>query len=168
MFITFLSLNIYAIYVLLVIIYCLMWLKIILVFILFHLKKRPNISRTRDIKHINDEFVSHKHASFENVNGWTGVWMIVMFYQLFGLSFWWHPFTAEWAEWESLHFEHSSLYIVICVVFTPRWIFSSSSGHPIRRWEQIERNLKGDPLLSKWCNAFRSVNMKIIPFPPNK
>ncbi len=29
---------------------------------------------------------------------WIGVdylWIIMMFYQLFGLSFWWHPFTAE-------------------------------------------------------------------------
>ncbi len=31
-------------------------------------------------------------------NWWTGLdylWIIVMFYQLFGLSFWRHPFTAE-------------------------------------------------------------------------
>ncbi len=32
----------------------------------------------------------------QDVNWWTGVvWIIVMFYQLFGLSFWRHPFTAE-------------------------------------------------------------------------
>ncbi len=32
----------------------------------------------------------------QNINWWTGVvWFIVMFYQLFGLSFWRHPFTAE-------------------------------------------------------------------------
>ncbi len=31
-----------------------------------------------------------------DVNCWTGVvWIIVMLYQLFGLSFWRHPFTAE-------------------------------------------------------------------------
>ncbi len=26
---------------------------------------------------------------------WWYLWIIVMLYQLFGLSFWWHPFTAE-------------------------------------------------------------------------
>ncbi len=33
----------------------------------------------------------------QEVNWWTGVvlWIVVMFYQLFGLSFWRHPFTAE-------------------------------------------------------------------------
>ncbi len=32
----------------------------------------------------------------EDITWWTGVvWIIVMFYQLFGLSFWRHPFTAE-------------------------------------------------------------------------
>ncbi len=33
----------------------------------------------------------------QDINWWTGVvWIIVMFfYQVFGLSFWWHPFTAE-------------------------------------------------------------------------
>ncbi len=31
-----------------------------------------------------------------DINWWTGVvWIIVMFYQLFDLSFWRHPFTAE-------------------------------------------------------------------------
>ncbi len=32
----------------------------------------------------------------QNINRWTGVvWITVMFYQLFGLLFWRHPFTAE-------------------------------------------------------------------------
>ncbi len=34
----------------------------------------------------------------QDINWWTGVdylWITVMFYQLFGLSFWRHPFTAE-------------------------------------------------------------------------
>ncbi len=35
-------------------------------------------------------------STSQNVNCWTGVvWIIVCFYQLFGLSFWRHPFTAE-------------------------------------------------------------------------
>ncbi len=34
--------------------------------------------------------------TLQDVNRWTGVvWIIVMFYQLFGLSFWRHPFSAE-------------------------------------------------------------------------
>ncbi len=32
----------------------------------------------------------------QDITWWTGVvWIIVMFYQLFRLSFWRHPFTAE-------------------------------------------------------------------------
>ncbi len=47
-FLFFLSLNIcYVIYVLLWIKYWLMWFEILLVFILFKFKKRPNISRIR-------------------------------------------------------------------------------------------------------------------------
>ncbi len=48
--------------------------------------------------------------SFSDVN-WTGVvWIIVMFLQLFGLSFWRHPFTAEHPLLSSdaiLHFSKS-------------------------------------------------------------
>ncbi len=34
--------------------------------------------------------------SLHDINWWTEVvWITVMFYQLFGLSFWRHPFTAE-------------------------------------------------------------------------
>ncbi len=29
---------------------------------------------------------------------WSGADYLWCFYQLFGLSFWWHPFTAEWAS----------------------------------------------------------------------
>ncbi len=56
-----------------------------------------------------DGFVS----SSRDVNWWTGVvWIIVMFYQLFGLSFWRHPFTAKihfWASDAMLHFSKSVL-----------------------------------------------------------
>ncbi len=32
----------------------------------------------------------------QDINWWTGeVWIIMMFYQLFGLSFWRHPFTTD-------------------------------------------------------------------------
>ncbi len=52
-------------------------------------------------KHLNDGFVScivcyMQLLASQEINWWTGeVWIIVMFYQLFGLSFWRHPFTAE-------------------------------------------------------------------------
>ncbi len=41
------------------------------------------------LKHLNDGFVSYKHTAF----GCCG--LLWSFYQLFGLSFWRHPFTAE-------------------------------------------------------------------------
>ncbi len=50
---------------------------------------------------ILDLFLSNNHLfSSQDVNWWTGVvWitcgLLWCFYQLFGLSFWWHPFTAE-------------------------------------------------------------------------
>ncbi len=53
-----------------------------------------------------DTFVSYKHACFlsQDVNWWTGVvWITVMFYQLFGLSFWRHPFTASSYAFEMIH-----------------------------------------------------------------
>ncbi len=68
------------------------------------------------------------------------MWITVMFYQLFGLSFWRHPFTAEWAEWESLHFEHSSHYIVICVVFTPRWIKKKKKSIHLQAIQYVDEN----------------------------
>ncbi len=45
------------------------------------------------VKHYNDGFVSYNHT---DINWWTGVVLITSgllwcFYQLFGLSFWWHP-----------------------------------------------------------------------------
>ncbi len=51
----------------------------------------------------------------QDVNWWTGVVLITCgllwcFYQLFGLSFWRHPFTAEdhcWANYVMLHFSKS-------------------------------------------------------------
>ncbi len=53
-------------------------------------------------KHLNDGFVSYKHTALDiqDINWWTGVMWITCgllwcFYQLFGLSFWRHPFTAE-------------------------------------------------------------------------
>ncbi len=51
---------------------------------------------------LNDEFVHCKHVTFtsQDVNCWTGdMWIVCellwCFNQLFGLSFWRHPFTAE-------------------------------------------------------------------------
>ncbi len=59
-------------------------------------------SNSLKLKHINDRFVSYGHTVFasQDVNWWTGVvWvtygLLLCFYQLFGLSFWRHPFTAE-------------------------------------------------------------------------
>ncbi len=50
------------------------------------------------LKRFNDGFVSSKHT--QDINWWIGVvWipcgLLWCFYQLFGLSFWRHPFTAE-------------------------------------------------------------------------
>ncbi len=51
-------------------------------------------------KHLNAELVSYKHSVFRFIYRWTGVLQITCrllwcFYQLFGLSFWRHPFTEE-------------------------------------------------------------------------
>ncbi len=52
-------------------------------------------------KCLNDRFVSYKHKLFasQDIHLWTGVvWInceLLWFYQLFGLSFWRRPFTAE-------------------------------------------------------------------------
>ncbi len=42
-------------------------------------------------KHTVFLFIRHKLMDWSQVNY---MWIIVMFYQLFGLSFWRHPFTA--------------------------------------------------------------------------
>ncbi len=53
------------------------------------------------LKCLNDGFVSYKQRfTSQDVNWWTGdTWitcgLLWCFYQLFGLSFWRHPFTAE-------------------------------------------------------------------------
>jgi len=49
-----------------------------------------------ELIHLN-RFVSYKQFSSLGINWWTGVvWIVVMFfYQLFGLSFWRHPFTTK-------------------------------------------------------------------------
>ncbi len=50
------------------------------------------------LKLLNDGSVSYKHTALvsQDVNWWTGVCgLLWCFYQLFGLSFWRHPFTAE-------------------------------------------------------------------------
>ncbi len=68
---------------------------------LFHRRKhyyglfRPETT----VKCLNDEFVS-RLIDLWDINWWTGVvWitcgLLWCFYQLFGLSFWRHPFTAE-------------------------------------------------------------------------
>ncbi len=55
------------------------------------------------LKHLNDGFVSYKYATGLEILSpherltdgleWCG--LLWYFYQLFGLSFWWHPFTAD-------------------------------------------------------------------------
>ncbi len=45
-----------------------------------------------------DLFLTNMLLFTSQVANWSGVdnlWIIVMFYQLFGLSFWRHPFTDE-------------------------------------------------------------------------
>ncbi len=39
----------------------------------------------------NTQLLLHKML----IDDWSYLWIIVMFYQLFGLSFWRHPFTTE-------------------------------------------------------------------------
>ncbi len=53
------------------------------------------------LKHLNDGFITNTQLfTSQDVKWWTGVMWITWgflwcFYQLFGLSCWWHPFTAE-------------------------------------------------------------------------
>ncbi len=67
-----------------------------------HILARSQKVKVLKLKRLNDGFVSYKRAAFASqyVNWWTGgVWitcgLLWCFYQLFGLSFWRHPFTAE-------------------------------------------------------------------------
>ncbi len=60
------------------------------------------VSDALKLKPHDDGFVSYKHAAFGFTRcylmDWSGVdylWLLWCFYQLFGLSFWRHPFTAE-------------------------------------------------------------------------
>ncbi len=65
-----------------------------------HILARSNSLKLKCL--LNDEFVYYKPTAFssQDINCWTGVVWITCgslwcFYQLFGLSFWRHPFTAE-------------------------------------------------------------------------
>ncbi len=56
------------------------------------------LSNGLKLKHFNDGFVSHKHSFSMNqtlTDGLEWCGLLWCFYQLFGLSFWRHPFTAE-------------------------------------------------------------------------
>ncbi len=46
------------------------------------------------IKHLNDIYISYKHTHRFSPY-WISSGLLWCFYQLFELSFWWHPFTAE-------------------------------------------------------------------------
>ncbi len=85
-----------------------------------HILTRSNCLK---LKHLNDGFVSYKYAVFfalQDINWWTGVvWitcgLLWCFYQLFGLSYWRHPFTAEdllvsnwWNLWPKERFSESN------------------------------------------------------------
>ncbi len=50
-----------------------------------------------EVKILMDLFITNMQLiTLQDVKRWTAVvWIIVMFYWLFGLSFWRHPFTAE-------------------------------------------------------------------------
>ncbi len=75
----------------------------------FHWRKRYYVlwtsilarSENLKLKRLNDEFLKNMQLfTSQDVNWWTGVmWttcgLLWCFYQLFGLSFWRHPFTAE-------------------------------------------------------------------------
>ncbi len=68
---------------------------------LLHWRKRYSALWPETIKCL-DGFVSYKCTAFtsQDINWWTGlIWitcgLLWCFYQLFGLSFWRHPFTAE-------------------------------------------------------------------------
>ncbi len=99
------------------------------------------------LKSLNNGFVSYKKnqllASLD-VNWWTGVMSITCrllwcFYQLFGLSFWQHPFTADdrlvskWCNatflqiwWRNKHFQQFFLFIEL---FPQSLDFSCSLVH---------------------------------------
>ncbi len=75
-----------------------------------------NIGQKRQfkVKKRLDGFVHYKDAVFHKIliDGLECcglLWIVVMFYQLFGLSFWWHPFTAEdwWGSDVMVHFSKS-------------------------------------------------------------
>ncbi len=83
---------------------CVLWCERTTGDVLFHWRKHHYGSWTcilarRDILKLKclDEFVSYKHTAFRIKNAvvWITCGVLWCFYQLFGLSFWRHPFTAE-------------------------------------------------------------------------
>ncbi len=112
------------------------------------LKRKLNILK-------QDLFLTNtRHSTFQVINWWTGVVWIVdyllwCFYQLFGLSFWRHPFTAEdplvskWCNakflqilWRNklMHFDSKTKVIVffhqkpnMMIIIHYHWQFSTHS-----------------------------------------
>ncbi len=76
------------------------------------------------LKCFNDGFVSYKHAAFHSTRHSLMDWS---FYQLFGFSFWWHPFTAEdpWASDVMLYFSK----------------FGSMKKQNLLAWPEVEQNV---------------------------
>ncbi len=80
-------------------------------------KRRNFLNQERNMHRSNTRengrrFQTHKMCMIsQDVNWWTGVvWincgLLWCFYQLFGLSFWWHPFTVEHPNlfpWKNKH-----------------------------------------------------------------
>ncbi len=72
------------------------------VFFIWSVTTDKRLKQWFKVKTLHDAFVSYKHLAsrFKDVNWWSEVvWiscvLLWCFYQLFGLSFWRHPFTAE-------------------------------------------------------------------------
>ncbi len=83
-------------------------------------------------KHLDDGFVYYKHADFyftrhelmfQRVVGY--LWIIVMFYQLFRLSFWRHPFTAEDPLVSKWHYSNVFQSVQINMAWRWRFLFIS-------------------------------------------
>ncbi len=105
---------------------------------------------------------------------WSGVdycGLLWCFYQLFGLSFWRHPFTAHWSQTQFLEGHSSAQFSSNQLQITPAWkflvilktliswvrcVWLGLKLNCAELWPpgiEFETNAAEDPLLSKWCNA---------------
>ncbi len=77
------------------------------------------------------------------------LWIIVMFYQLFGLSFWRHPFTAEdplVSKW------FNATFLLIC----SHEETNSSTSRMVRRWIHFQQiSILGWTIPLIWTNMFK-------------